>query len=127
MLYFIIQGIPYQEVDSSYVPWLVLSLLVLAHFLGDFVFQTEYIAKNKDPANTSFGLASYMLFVHSFIHAGLILLLTASLKLSIIMLVTHFIIDILKVCKVINYFFDQALHFLVILVILLFYIDLITH
>lgn len=43
MLYFIIQGIPYQEVDSSYVPWLVLSLLVLAHFLGDFVFQTEYI------------------------------------------------------------------------------------
>lgn len=123
MIYFLIQGIPYQEVDSYYVPLLVLFLLTLAHFLGDFVFQTDYIAKNKFPSNSSYNLAAYMLFVHSFIHAGLVLILTASLTLFLIMLITHYIIDTLKVCRVINYLTDQVLHLVVVVIIFLLFIS----
>lgn len=41
--------------------------LILAHFVGDYVFQSDYIAKNK-------GNDWYVMLVHSFLWAGCVCL-----------------------------------------------------
>lgn len=94
--------------------------LLLAHVLGDFVFQPDKWVKNKK----QFKLKSPFLYVHILVHA-LTLLLIFQIDLTYwigytVILVSHFLIDVGKLytSKIMNqrwlFFIDQALHLIVI-------------
>ncbi|PPK95846.1 uncharacterized protein DUF3307 [Nonlabens xylanidelens] len=70
----------------------VLIKLLIAHFLGDFILQTNNFTKQKEKHQ----LRSYHLYVHATIHALLSWILLWDLKywyVALIILVTHFLID----------------------------------
>lgn len=70
----------------------VLIKLLIAHFLGDFILQTNNFTKQKEKNQ----LRSYHLYVHAAIHALLSWILLWDLKywyVALIILVTHFLID----------------------------------
>lgn len=108
----------------------VLLKLLLAHFLGDFVFQPYKWVKSKEQK----GMKSNFFWFHIGIHFLLMLLLTG-FKVSLIPVVigigtSHFIIDVLKVklkdkwSAIPLFFVDQVLHLLVIFVSVGFYYDI---
>jgi hypothetical protein len=96
--------------------------LVIGHAMGDFPFQTQFIAVGKDPhANLSSvtggkewpaGMWVFCLSVHSLIHAGVVWYITDSIILSFVELVLHWIIDFAKNEKWTTFYLDQALHVL---------------
>lgn len=66
--------------------------LLLAHFLGDFVLQTNKFTKKKEKHK----LHSYHLYLHAAIHGALTLLLLWNIEywyVALIIFITHFIID----------------------------------
>jgi len=70
----------------------VLIKLLIAHFLGDFILQTNKFTKQKEKHQ----LRSYHLYVHAAIHAVLSWILLWDLKywyVALIILITHFTID----------------------------------
>ena len=92
------------------------------HFLADFVFQPKYIIEDKMKDN-AFG---YLTLVgHCFAHAvlfGLALWFMGDscwYELSVLIFVTHFIIDTLKIRHIINVWVDQLLHYIVICSVLI--------
>ena len=86
-------------------------LLIIAHAIGDFGLQNEWTVRKKMEGNLIF------LTGHSIIHGGLIYILTNSLNLTLIIFVTHLIIDHLKVKGKYGELTDQILHLTVILLI----------
>lgn len=103
---------------------------LLAHILGDFVFQSESWVKDKENKKVK----SIKLYVHIGIHAVLLLLiLQFNLQkywlgfISII--VSHYAIDLLKLyfqkkkTKRIWFFIDQILHLICIVIATSFYVD----
>ncbi|MFD0931089.1 DUF3307 domain-containing protein [Psychroflexus salinarum] len=99
----------------------VLLKLLLAHFLGDFVFQPYKWVESKEQIGTK---SKYFWF-HIGIHF-LLLFLVTSFKVSLIPVVlsigiSHLIIDLIKIklknrfSQIHLFFVDQALHLLVIL------------
>ena len=101
---------------------------LLAHILGDFVFQPEKWVKDKEEKKVK----SVKLYYHIGIHALLLLLvLQFNLKeywLGFLLIITsHYFIDILKLylqkkkTKRIWFFIDQALHFIVLILNTLLY------
>lgn len=100
----------------------ILLKLLLAHFVGDFVFQPYKWVKSKEKK----GIKSNYFWFHIGIHF-LFLFLATSFKVSLIPVVisigvSHFIIDLLKIKlsdkfpTVYLFFADQVLHLLVILI-----------
>jgi len=93
-------------------------ILVLAHILGDYVLQTNNLFELKKEK-----------FIGKFLHSLVIAIVTIiliptmqGLYLSLIMGVTHYIIDFSKIksiwkSKLGAFLFDQFLHFVVILVL----------
>jgi protein-S-isoprenylcysteine O-methyltransferase Ste14 len=104
--------------------------LLLAHILGDFVFQSEKWVKDKEEKK----IKSSKLYLHIIIHA-FILLFLLEFKLTtywlgcILIIISHYIIDVLKLTyqkkktKRIWFFIDQVLHILVLIITVAFYID----
>jgi len=103
---------------------------LLAHILGDFVFQPEKWVKDKEEKKAK----SVKLFFHICVHAVLLLLIfILNLKeywLGILCVVTsHYLIDILKLylqkkkTKRAWFFIDQILHFLILIITTSFYTD----
>lgn len=103
---------------------------LLAHILGDFVFQSEKWVKNKEEKKVK----SVKLYVHIAVHAFLLLLiLQFNLKeywLGFLLIITsHYIIDVLKLylqkkkTKRIWFFVDQILHLLTLFLISTLYTD----
>ncbi|TWF56446.1 DUF3307 domain-containing protein [Neorhizobium alkalisoli] len=82
-------------------------LLCGAHWLGDYAFQSGYLAGAK----TSGPLRIYHLIAHAGIHGMLIFLVTQSVVLGFAEWVLHAIIDDCKVRGWTTYAQDQALHF----------------
>lgn len=121
MLNFLFFAVHESDWNIFYFYSMVFLTLLFCHFLGDFVFQTDYIAKNKDPKVSGTSMAWYILFTHSFIHAGLVLLMTWYLEATAIMLVTHFIVDWLKIKGYINFAVDQVLHIFVVVILTVLY------
>lgn len=94
---------------------IVLTLkLLLAHILGDFVLQPLKWVENK--ADKKF--TSPYLYMHALVHGALVLLLLGSCYWigAVIITVTHFIIDLIKVsinpnkCPRFLFFLDQFAH-----------------
>ena len=90
--------------------------LVLCHLIGDYVLQSDYIAKTK-------GENWYHLFVHSALYCVPFMIVFESMGLLAVfcrLFCTHFVIDAWKSrYRKINYADDQCLHYGVLLVILL--------
>ena len=101
--------------------------LLLAHLLGDFVFQSEKWVKNKEKKKIKSG----KLYLHIGIHLVLLILLFgfdfSYWKGVAFIIISHFIIDVLKLYfqnknnKITLFFIDQGLHFLMILVVVNYY------
>jgi hypothetical protein len=94
--------------------------ILFAHMLGDYFFQTEYIARNK-------GSDNYILLVHSVLYTFAVYIIFGnhiSYLFYILMILSHFIIDYIKARditpKLIGdkraLILDQLLHYLIILV-----------
>lgn len=93
--------------------------LLLAHLLGDFLFQPNKWVVHKE-ANK---IASKYLYLHILIHFGVAMLLLWDLKLwwwVVIIAMSHYFIDLLKLYanpyfknKSIPFFIDQTLHIVV--------------
>lgn len=98
---------------------IVLVKLLIAHLLGDFFLQPSSWVKNKETHK----LKSPKLYLHTAIHIGLMFLILFDVshwKLVLIIGVTHFIIDTLKLMfqkrktKRFYFFADQILHLIAI-------------
>ena len=91
-----------------FTDFLIRLVIILAcHFVGDFVLQTDYLAKTK-------GENWYHMFIHCFLYAMPFLLTFWFDWRLLILFVSHFIIDTLKArYHKIGYLLDQVLHLLV--------------
>jgi hypothetical protein len=103
---------------------------MLAHILGDFVFQPEKWVKDKEEKKVK----SVRLYLHISVHAVLLLLiLQFNLKEYwlgfILIIVSHYLFDLLKIyvqnkkTKRIWFFIDQVLHLLILVFAFLLYTD----
>ncbi|MEC5158161.1 DUF3307 domain-containing protein [Chryseobacterium sp. MP_3.2] len=100
--------------------------LILAHLLGDFLLQPNSWVADKEKKKTS----SFYLYLHILVHFILALLFLGDLTLwwiAAIVAITHFIIDAVKLhlqkpkSQRTWLFVDQSLHFLVIVLLSVFY------
>ena len=81
--------------------------IVLCHLFGDYVLQSDFIAKTK-------GQNWYHLFVHSALYTVPFIIIFGLTWHLIILFISHLIIDLLKAkYKIINYIQDQVLHYIV--------------
>jgi hypothetical protein len=105
---------------------LILIKLILAHLLGDFVFQPAALLRSKEKKK----LGGVAVYAHGLIHFTLIMLLVwdwSFLKWAILIAGIHFIIDVVKIyvqqdgTKRLFFLFDQLAHFLTICIVYCFY------
>lgn len=92
--------------------------MVACHMAGDYVLQTDFLAKTK-------GENWYHLFAHSILYVVPFFVVFGmvggwfTVEMAIFLLTTHFVIDAWKArYKTIGYVEDQALHYIVLLFIL---------
>ena len=94
----------------------VLLIWLACHFVGDFAFQSTWMSVEK-------GRSWEINFYHCAMYTGTFVLFGhASLTASILLLITHFIVDALKARYHIikSIWMDQILHIITIIAILLF-------
>lgn len=102
--------------------------LVLAHIIGDFLIQPDSWIKDKEEHK----FKSKFLYWHIVVHlAALLVVLQFNFKYTIgvlLIVVSHYLIDLLKLNlnnrlnKRVLFFSDQALHLLVIIAVVYYYI-----
>ena len=101
---------------------MILIKLILAHLLGDFIFQPNAWVTAKEKKK----IKSWQLYIHTLVHFVLIIILVWQLefiKWAILLTLVHFIIDILKLYFQKNhtkrrwFFIDQILHFAIIILV----------
>ena len=89
---------------------ILFGFLVMLHLIGDYLFQTEFIASTK-------GENWYHLIVHSILYAVPFLFVVPDVKAILALILTHIVIDASKArYHLINYWEDQMLHYIVLLV-----------
>lgn len=89
-----------------------LIILIYCHLLGDYVLQSDFIAKTK-------GKNWYHLIVHCALYCFPFFVFFGSTWHLLFIFITHMIIDALKArYNKISYVTDQLLHYIVILVYL---------
>ena len=97
----------------------VLWWLIVGHALGDFVLQTDTMAKGKNrhrPADPSSAWSQYLpgwpywLAAHALVHGGIVALATGSVLLGLAETAAHAAIDFGKTEKWYGLHFDQFLH-----------------
>ena len=87
--------------------------LILCHLIGDYVLQTDFIAKTK-------GTNWYHLFVQCVLYCLPFFVLYGLTWQLLFIFITHIVIDPLKArYNKINYVTDQLLHYIVMLVYLI--------
>ena len=88
---------------------------IACHLVGDYVLQSDYIAKTK-------GENWWHLIVHCFLYTVPFYVMFQWHWVMAIIFVTHIVIDTLKArWKIINYATDQMLHYCVICLVLILY------
>ena len=85
-------------------------ILLASHFIGDYVLQTDFLAKTK-------GDNIWHLFIHSVLYS-LPFMIAFGFNWKVQFIIgTHIVIDALKArYKVINYVADQVLHLMVLVI-----------
>ena len=87
--------------------------LVFCHLIGDYVLQTDFIAKTK-------GTNWYHLIIHCVLYCLPFFVIYGLTWQLLFILITHMIIDPLKArYNKINYVTDQLLHYIAVLVYLI--------
>jgi len=109
---------------------LIFLKLLLAHILGDFVFQSEKWVANKEEKK----IGSSKLYFHISIHS-LLLLIVLQFNAQkywlgfLLIIISHYLIDLLKLylqqekTKRIWFFIDQLLHLIILLITTFIYVD----
>jgi hypothetical protein len=101
---------------------ILFSKLILAHLLGDFMFQPDRWIKQKEQKK----LKAPVLYVHAALHALLVMTIVATVDFVLPALVigtTHWLIDAVKISfqreqnKRTWFFIDQGLHVLIIVLV----------
>lgn len=88
-------------------------ILIMCHLIGDYVLQCDFIAKTK-------GENLYHLIVHTVLYLLPFYIYFGFTGELVILWVTHAVIDALKAnVKLINYWQDQVLHYLVLAIYLI--------
>ena len=99
----------------------ILFIMFFLHCLGDFVFQTDPMAKGKNrhkkPDYIPEGQKTkitwfYWLSAHAIIQGGLIFIFFPIIWIALIEVISHFILDFLKCDNVTNPHIDQTCHYL---------------
>ena len=81
-------------------------VLILCHFIGDYVLQIDFLAKTK-------GTNWYHLFIHSVLYS-LPFYLIFGMQYIPLLVGMHFVVDVMKArYHLIGYVTDQVLHFLI--------------
>lgn len=89
-------------------------ILLTCHFLGDYVLQTNFIAKTKS-------VNQYHMIVHCFLYSIPFAFYFGMDWRLIVILITHFIIDMLKSkYSKIDYVTDQLCHLTIAFILYLF-------
>ena len=96
--------------------FMIVFLLVAAHFAFDYAWQGDTVAVNKNP-NANSPLQKYVpwyywLVSHAFMHGAAVALITNSASLGAAETVAHFFIDWGKCLNKYTIHGDQALHML---------------
>ena len=90
-----------------------LLILVMCHMIGDYVLQTDFLAKTK-------GENWYHLIVHSVLYSVPFFIVFGNVEVTIFIIISHIIIDAVKArFKAINYVTDQILHYIIALLYLI--------
>ena len=85
--------------------------LLVGHALADYPLQGDFLSKAKNRANPIPGVPWYQgLISHSFIHGGVVALVTGIWWLGLMEVVCHAFIDDAKCTNKIGFNADQALH-----------------
>jgi hypothetical protein len=101
---------------------ILLIKLILAHLLGDFLFQPNSWVKAKESKK----IKAYQLYLHLLVHGALVFLLVADITFwpyALIIMFSHGIIDVIKLyaqkekTKRYWFFIDQMAHFNVLVVV----------
>lgn len=96
--------------------------ILLAHFLGDFIFQTKKMVQQKEKLKEK----SILLYFHVLLHGALSLLLLWDIYFwpyVLVIMVSHFTIDLLKIYyqnqkwRREAFFIDQSLHILILVIV----------
>lgn len=96
----------------------VLFWLLVAHAVGDFALQSDWMARHKSRHTRETSVLSdrpewiwvHVLSAHAMIHGGAVALATGSIVLGLLEFVAHWIIDFCKGEKIFGFHTDQALH-----------------
>ena len=91
----------------------LLFLLLAGHALGDYAFQSDFLAEAKN-RHTEIGRAHWVaaLPAHALIHGALVFAVTGSVTLGLAETVAHGVIDWCKIEGRIGFYLDQSLHVL---------------
>lgn len=81
-------------------------LVIFCHFIGDYLFQTEYMAREK-------GKSTWILIAHCFCYSFPFLICFGVRWQLFLLLVSHYIIDIGKCNGLYGIFFDQYFHIVI--------------
>lgn len=82
----------------------MLYMLIICHFIGDYVLQSDFIAKTK-------GSNTWHMLVHAFLYIVPFCFAIGWCWQVNVILISHYIIDTLKArYKLISYATDQVLH-----------------
>lgn len=103
------------------VSLLVFFYLVLGHFITDYIFQSDFVAKHKSRKNNLADVPwYYIMFSHAAAHAATVITITGNPWLGLAELLVHYAIDVGKCESYFNIHIDQALHILCKLIWVLF-------
>lgn len=95
--------------DAGFIE--ILFWLIVGHAACDFAFQTDWMAKSKDPWHgESSGRWPHALFAHCILQGGAVAMITGSITLAIAEVVIHLVVDIAKCRGLVNLHCDQAIH-----------------
>lgn len=101
--------------DNIFAMISLIIILLACHFVGDFAFQTEYLASNK-------GKSWVVNFIHAAVYtATFVIFAKVSVAFTALLLISHFIVDPLKSrYKIVKHLWiDQLIHIAIIVVGLL--------
>lgn len=106
------------EVQSPFMLFCVTFIYLLAaHYLADYPLQADFIAREKNKRLAKLNASTFILFLHCFIHAFLVYVITKSWLAFFIMLTSHYVIDLAKNNDMIDFMTDQLLHIVVIVML----------
>jgi len=89
----------------------ILFWLLVGHAACDFAFQTDWMARSKDPWHGgSSERWPHALFAHCMLQGGAVAMVTGSVALAAAEVVIHFAVDMVKCRGLVGMHADQALH-----------------